>query len=153
MIVSVILGFVLLGLVLLLALVLPSATSVTVPFGVRIPAGYVAHPVVAAQARLYRRRVLLCGGVIALAGMGSVAVTGQPLLLPLSVLVLVCTWYGCYFLAHQEIRAAKGRGTGSGACTRALRWIPNCEPIPRGFLGSGWHRLLSSPPARLPSAS
>ncbi|WP_457945961.1 DUF1648 domain-containing protein [Pseudarthrobacter sp. alpha12b] len=110
MIVSIILGFVLLGLVLLLALVLPSVTSGTVPFGVRIPARYAADPVVTGQARLYRRRVLLCGGVIAVAGVGSVAATGQPLLLPLSVLVLVATWYGCFFLAHQEIRAAKVAG-------------------------------------------
>ncbi|MDQ0768057.1 putative membrane protein [Pseudarthrobacter defluvii] len=106
MIISIILGFVLLGLVLLLALVLPSVTSGTVPFGVRIPEQYAASPVVAEQARLYRRRVLICGGVIALTGVGSIAVTGQPLLLPLSVMVLVGTWYGCFFLAHQEIGAA-----------------------------------------------
>lgn len=110
MIVSIILGFVLLGLVLLLALVLPSVTSGTVPFGVRIPAQYTASPVIAEQARVYRRRVLVCGGVVALAGVVSVAATGQPLLLPLSVLVLVGTWYGCFFLAHQEIRAAKAAG-------------------------------------------
>lgn len=110
MIVSVILGLVLLGLVLLLALVLPSVTSGTVPFGVRIPAQNAADPVVTAQSRLYRRRVLICGGIIAAAGVASVAVTGQPLLLPLSVLVLVGTWYGCFFLAHQEIRAAKLAG-------------------------------------------
>lgn len=110
MIVSIILGFVLLGLVLLLALVLPAVTSGTVPFGVRIPVQHAADPVVAEQAHLYRRRVLLAGGVVAVAGVGSVAVTGQPLLLPLSVLVLVATWYGCFFLAHQEIRAAKVAG-------------------------------------------
>ncbi|MEE9094751.1 DUF1648 domain-containing protein [Pseudarthrobacter phenanthrenivorans] len=110
MIVSVILGFVLLGLVLLLALVLPSVTSDTIPFGVRVPAQYAADQVVTKQTRIYRRRVLLCGGVIAAAGVGSVAVTAQPLLLPLSVLVLVGTWYGCFFLAHQAIRAAKLAG-------------------------------------------
>ena len=110
MIVSAVLGFVLLGLVLLLALVLPSVTSNTIPFGVRIPSRYASDPVITGQAHLYRRRVLLCGGIIAVAGVGSVAVTGQPLLLPLSVLVLVATWYGCFFLAHQEIRAAKIAG-------------------------------------------
>ena len=110
MIISLILGFVLLGLVLLLALVLPSVTSGTVPFGVRIPARYATNPVVAEQARLYRRRVLICGGVIAVVGVASLALTGQPLLLPLSVFVLVGLWYGCFFLAHQEIRAAKISG-------------------------------------------
>lgn len=110
MIISIILGSVLLGLVLLLALVLPSVTSGTVPFGVRIPAQFAADPVVTGQARLYRRRVLVCGGIVAVVGVASVAVTGQPLLLPLSVLVLVGTWYGCFFLAHQEIRAAKVAG-------------------------------------------
>jgi len=110
MTISIILGFVLLGLVLLLALVLPSVTSGTVPFGVRIPAEYSTHPVVAEQARRYRRRVLVCGGVIAVVGVGSLALTRQPLLLPLSVLVLVGLWYGCFFLAHQEIRAAKVDG-------------------------------------------
>lgn len=110
MIVSIVLAFVLLGLVLLLALVLPAVTSVTVPFGVRIPAQYAAHPVVAEQARLYRRRVLICGGAVAVGGVAGLMLTGQPLLLPLSVLVLVGLWYGCFFLAHQEIRAAKAAG-------------------------------------------
>ncbi|WP_345447826.1 DUF1648 domain-containing protein [Arthrobacter gyeryongensis] len=36
--------------------------------------------------------------------------TGETLLLPLSVLVLVGFWYGCFFLANHEIRAAKAAG-------------------------------------------
>ena len=36
--------------------------------------------------------------------------TGEALLLPLSVLVLVGVWYGCFFLANHEIRAAKAAG-------------------------------------------
>src|SRR5205814_6599537 len=38
------------------------------------------------------------------------SVTGVTLLLPLSVLVLVGAWYGCFFLANHEIRAAKAAG-------------------------------------------
>jgi uncharacterized membrane protein len=110
MIAAIILSFVLLGLVLLLALVLPSVTSPTVPFGVRVPAQRAEDPTVVRQARIYRWRVLICGLVVAGAGVGIFSVTGQPLLLPLSVLVLVGLWYGCFFLAHQEIRAAKAAG-------------------------------------------
>ncbi|WP_255771570.1 DUF1648 domain-containing protein [Pseudarthrobacter sulfonivorans] len=110
MIVAIILSFVLLGLVLLLALVLPSLTSPTVPFGVRIPARRAEDPTVIKQSRIYRWRVLVCGLVVAGAGVGTFAVTGDPLLLPLSVLLLVGLWYGCFFLAHQEIRAAKAAG-------------------------------------------
>jgi uncharacterized membrane protein len=38
------------------------------------------------------------------------SVTSETLLLPLSVLVLVGLWYGCFFLANHEIRAAKAAG-------------------------------------------
>jgi len=38
------------------------------------------------------------------------AVTGATLVLPLSVLVLDAVWYGCFFLANHEIRAAKAAG-------------------------------------------
>ena len=38
------------------------------------------------------------------------AVTGATLVLPLSVLVLEGVWYGCFFLANHEIRAAKAAG-------------------------------------------
>jgi uncharacterized membrane protein len=50
-------------------------------------------------------------GIVA-AGLGVVIyrMTGEPLLLPLSVLVLVAVWYGCFFLANHEIRAAKAAG-------------------------------------------
>jgi uncharacterized membrane protein len=109
-IVAIVLSFVLLGLVLLLALVLPSVTSPTVPFGVRVPAQRAGDPAVVGQARIYRWRVLISGLVVAVVGVGLFAVTGEPLLLPLSVLVLVGLWYGCFFLAHQEIRAAKAAG-------------------------------------------
>jgi uncharacterized membrane protein len=110
MILAIVLSSVLLGLVLLLALVLPSVTSPTVPFGVRVPAGRAEDPTVTREARIYRWRVLICGLVVVAAGVGLFAVTGEPLLLPLSVLVLVGLWYGCFFLAHQEIRAAKAAG-------------------------------------------
>ncbi|MFF2244374.1 DUF1648 domain-containing protein [Arthrobacter sp. NPDC058130] len=105
--VAIVLSLVLVGLVLLLALVLPSVTSPTVPFGVRVPARRVGEPAVVGQARIYRWRVLIGGFVVGGAGVGLFAVTADPLLLPLSVLVLDGVWYGCFFLAHQEIRAAK----------------------------------------------
>jgi uncharacterized membrane protein len=108
--VAIILSFVLLGLVLLLALVLPSVTSPIVPFGVRVPAQHAGDPAVAREARTYRWRVLVSGIITAGAGIGIFAVTGEPLLLPLSVLVLVGVWYACFFLANQEIRAAKAAG-------------------------------------------
>ncbi|TFB94418.1 MULTISPECIES: DUF1648 domain-containing protein [unclassified Cryobacterium] len=108
--VAIILSLVLLGLVLLLALVLPSVTSPTVPFGVRVPAEHAGELTVTRQARIYRRRVLIGGLVVAGVGVGIFALTGQPVLLPLSVLALVGLWYGCFYLANQEIRAAKAAG-------------------------------------------
>jgi uncharacterized membrane protein len=98
------------ALVLVLALALPSITSPTVPFGVRIPAQRAGDPTVVRQTRIYRWRVLV-GGIVA-GGVGVIiyGVTGETLLLPLSVLLLVGVWYGCFFLAHHGIRAAKAAG-------------------------------------------
>jgi uncharacterized membrane protein len=97
-------------LVLVLALVLPSINSPTVPFGVRVPAQRADDPTVVRQTGIYRWRVVVSG--IVAAGVGAViySVTGETLLLPLSVLVLVALWYGCFFLANHEIRAAKAAG-------------------------------------------
>jgi uncharacterized membrane protein len=98
------------ALVLVLALVLPSITSPTVPFGVRVPAQRADDPTVVRQVRIYRWRVLASGIVAAGVGVVIYWVTGETLLLPLSVLVLVAFWYGCVFLANHEIRAAKAAG-------------------------------------------
>jgi len=104
------LSSVLAALVLVLALVLPSINSPTVPFGVRVPAQHADDPTVLRATRNYRWRVLV-GGIIAGAlGIVIYAVTGETLLLPLSVLALVGIWYGCFFLAHHEIQAAKAAG-------------------------------------------
>jgi uncharacterized membrane protein len=110
MTVAIALSSVLSALVLVLALVLPSVSSPTVPFGVRVPAQRTADPTVVRQTRIYRWRVL--GSGILAAGIGVVmfSVTGEPLLLPMSVLLLVGAWYGCFFLANHEIRAAKAAG-------------------------------------------
>jgi uncharacterized membrane protein len=97
-------------LVLVLALVLPSITSPTVPFGVRVPAQHADDPTVIRQTRIYRWRVLGSGIVAATVCVVLYGVTGVTLLLPLSVLVLVGVWYGCFFLANHEIRAAKAAG-------------------------------------------
>lgn len=110
MIVAIALGSGLSVLVLVLALVLPAITGPTVPFGVRVPAEHADDPTVARQTRLYRWRVLV-GGIVAVGlSVAIYAVTGETLLLPLSVLLLVGVWYGCFFLAHHEIRAAKAAG-------------------------------------------
>jgi len=98
------------ALVLVLALVLPSITSPTVPFGVRVPAQHADDPTVARQTRVYRRRVLLGGIAAAALGVVIYTLTGETLLLPLTVLLLVGVWYGCFFLAHYEIQAAKAAG-------------------------------------------
>ncbi len=95
------------ALVLVLALVLPSVNSPTVPFGVRIPARHVDDPTVLRQVRSYRRRVLTGGFVAVAAGLSMYRLTGKTFLLPLSVLLLLGVWYGCFFLANHEIRAAK----------------------------------------------
>jgi uncharacterized membrane protein len=110
MTVAIVLSSGLSALVLVLALMLPSINSPTVPFGVRVPAQRADDPTVVRQTRIYRWRVLV-GGIVA-AGVDGViySVTGQTLLLPSSVLVLVGVWYGCFFLANQEIRAAKAAG-------------------------------------------
>ena len=98
------------ALVLVLALVLPSITSPTVPFGVRVPAQRAEDPTVASQTRIYRWRVLVSGIVAAGVGVVIYSMTGETLLLPLSVLVLLGVWYGCLLLANHEIRAAKAAG-------------------------------------------
>ena len=110
MTVAIVLSSVLSALVLVLGLVLPAIASPTVPFGVRVPAQRVSDPAVVRQTRIYRWRVLL-GGIVA-AGVGVVifGVTGETLVLPLTVPVLVGVWYGCFFLAHHEIRSAKVAG-------------------------------------------
>lgn len=110
MIISVALSATLSALLLGIALALPAINSPTVPFGVRVPAERADDPTVVRETRVYRWRVLV-GGIVA-AGVGAVIylVTAKPVLLPLSVLVLVGVWYGCFFLAHHEIRAAKAAG-------------------------------------------
>ncbi|HEY8319781.1 MAG TPA: DUF1648 domain-containing protein [Amnibacterium sp.] len=100
----------LLALVLAIGLALPSIADPTVPFGVRIPPAHVSDPAITKQIRLYRGR-LLGSGVLAAAGSVTLySVTGETLMLPLSVLVLVGAWYGCFVLAHHGIRAAKAAG-------------------------------------------
>ena len=98
------------ALLLVLALVLPSINPPTVPFGVRVPAQHADDPTVVRQTRIYRWRVLV-GGIVAV-GVGVLiySVTGETLLLPLSVLMLVGVWYGCFVMANHEIRAAKAAG-------------------------------------------
>ncbi len=110
MIVAIVLSSALSALVLVLGLVLPSINSPTVPFGVRVPAQRANDPTVVRQTRLYRRRLLL-GGIVA-GGVGVViyALTGETLLLPLTVLLVLGAWYGCFLLANHEIRAAKAAG-------------------------------------------
>jgi uncharacterized membrane protein len=110
MIAAAVLSFVLLGMVLLLGLVLPSVSSPTVPFGVRVPAQRAGDSTVVREVRIYRWRVLIGGLLVAAVGVGFYLLTGATLLLPLSVLVLLGFWYVCFFLAHQEIRAAKTAG-------------------------------------------
>jgi uncharacterized membrane protein len=110
MTVAIPLSSVLCALVLVIALVLPSINSPTVPFGVRVPAPHATDPAIARQTRIYRWRVLVSG--IFTAGVGVVLyyVTREPLLLPLTVLALVAVWNGCFILANHEIRAAKAAG-------------------------------------------
>ncbi|HEY3609998.1 MAG TPA: DUF5808 domain-containing protein [Pseudonocardiaceae bacterium] len=110
MTVAIILSSVLSVLVLVLGLVLPAINSPTVPFGVRVPAQHANDPTVVRQTRVYRWRVLISG--LAAAGLGVLiyALTGETLLLPLTVLLVVGAWYGCFFLAHHEIQAAKAAG-------------------------------------------
>ena len=110
MTVAIVLSSALSALVLALALALPSIASPSVPFGVRVPAQRVGDPTVVRQTRAYRWRVLISG--IAAAGIcvAIFGLTGDTVLLPLTVLVLVSVWYGCFFLANHEIRAAKAAG-------------------------------------------
>jgi uncharacterized membrane protein len=110
MTVAIALSSVLPALVLVLALVLPAINGPTVPFGVRVPAQRGDDPAVVRATRIYRWRVLVSGIIAGGVGVVIYAVTGETLLLPLSVLVLVGLWYGCFFLAHHEIRAAKAAG-------------------------------------------
>jgi uncharacterized membrane protein len=107
MTIAIVLSSALSALMLAIGLALPSINSPTVPFGVRVPAQRAGDPTVVRQTRLYRWRVLVSGIVAAGVGVVIYSVTGEPLLLPLSVLVLVGAWYGCFFLANHEIRAAK----------------------------------------------
>lgn len=110
MIVAIVLSSALSALVLAIALVLPSIASPTVPFGVRIPAARAADPTVVRQTRVYRWRVLVSGILAAGVCVALFGVTGETVLLPLTVLVLVGVWYGCFVLAHHEISTAKAAG-------------------------------------------
>ncbi|PVZ54466.1 DUF1648 domain-containing protein [Arthrobacter sp. H-02-3] len=110
MTVAIALSSMLSALVLTLALVLPSITGPTVPFGVRVPARRAGDPTVVRQTRIYRWRVLVGGLVAAVVGGAIYGVTGETVLLPLSVVVLLGVFYGCFFLANHEIRAAKAAG-------------------------------------------
>jgi uncharacterized membrane protein len=110
MTVAIVVASMLSALMLVIALVLPSINSPTVPFGVRLPARYVDDPTVVSQVRVYRRRVLVGGIGAAVVPLVIYRVTGETLLLPLSVFVVVAVWYGCFFLANHEIRAAKAAG-------------------------------------------
>lgn len=98
------------ALLLVLGLVLPAITGPTVPFGVRVPPDRAGDPTIARQTRRYRWRMVVSGIVTAGAGIAAYSVTGATVLLPLSVLLLLGAWYGCFFLAHHEIRAAKAAG-------------------------------------------
>lgn len=110
MTVAIILTSALLAMVTVLALALPAINSATVPFGVRVPSRYAADPVIVGQIRTYRKRVLASAVVVAAATAAVSAASGEALLLPLSVLVLVGTWYACFVLANHAIRAAKAAG-------------------------------------------
>jgi uncharacterized membrane protein len=98
------------ALLLAIGLVLPSINSPTVPFGVRVPAQHLDDATIVRQVQIYRRRVLVSGFVAVGVGFVISRMTGLALLLPLSVLVQVAVWYGCFFLANHEIRAAKAAG-------------------------------------------
>ena len=110
MTVAIVLSSALSALVLVLALVLPSIASPSVPFGVRVPAQHTHEPVVARQTRVYRRRMLVSGIVAGGIGVAVYGVTGEVLLLPVTVLVLFGVWCACFFLANHAIRAAKAAG-------------------------------------------
>lgn len=107
---AIVISSVLLALVLALGVALPSIADPTVPFGVRIPAQHLGDPAVARQTRLYRWRVLGSGVIAGAVGVAVFAVTGAPLMLPLSVLLLVGAWYACFLLANHALRAAKAAG-------------------------------------------
>jgi uncharacterized membrane protein len=106
-ILAIVLSAALLLLVLVLGLVLPSIADPTVPFGVRVPAIRVGESAVRRQVRLYRWRLLGSGVLAAVLSVALYALTGETLMLPLSVLVMVGAWYGCFVLANHGIRAAK----------------------------------------------
>lgn len=110
MTVAIILTSALLAMVTVLALALPAISSATVPFGVRVPSHNATDPVIVGQTRTYRKRVLARAVVVAAATAAVSAASGEALLLPLSVLVLVGTWYACFVLANHAIRAAKAAG-------------------------------------------
>src|SRR6201999_1226057 len=59
---------------------------------------------------VYRWRVIFGGLAAAALGVLIYALTGVTLLLPLTVLLLVGVWYGCFFVAHHEIQVAKTEG-------------------------------------------
>jgi uncharacterized membrane protein len=107
---AIVLSSVLLTLVLVLGLLLPAIADPSVPFGVRVPAPHAGDAAVRRQTRTYRWRVLGSGIIAAAGSIALYAATGEPLMLPLSVLLLVGAWYGCFFLANHGVRAAKAAG-------------------------------------------
>jgi hypothetical protein len=120
------------ALVLVFGLVLPSITSPTVPFGVRVPAQHADDPAIDRQTRIYRRRVL-AGGIVAV----IYARTGETLLLPLTMLLLVGVWYGCFFLAHYEIQAAKAAGGWYEGLHQGIAAATTLRTDPRWLAAAG----------------
>ncbi|GAB3267887.1 DUF5808 domain-containing protein [Sinomonas notoginsengisoli] len=110
MTIAVVLSSALSALVLAVALLLPSINSRTVPFGVRVPEQHADDPTVLRQTRIYRSRVVASWTLAAAVGVVVYGLTGETFLPSLSVLLLVGLWYGCFFLANREIRAAKAAG-------------------------------------------
>lgn len=141
------------ALLLVIALMLPSINSPTVPFGVRVPAQYADDPTVVRQTRLYRWRVLIGAIVAVVAGVVCYRATGATLLLPLSLLVVVSVWYGCFSLANNEIRAAKSAGHWYDSVHQGIAVDTGLRTDPRVFRGCGWRRRSSSWSSRWRSAS
>ncbi|MGF1429933.1 DUF1648 domain-containing protein [Kitasatospora sp. LaBMicrA B282] len=96
-------------LLLAAAWLMPSFTTPTLPFGVRVPSNRVQAPVISEQRRSYRWWVGLAGGAVLAAGTAWGLRTGSPAASVLTVFAVLAVQLAGYLRAHRAIGAVKQR--------------------------------------------
>lgn len=96
-------------LVVVVHLLLPAFVRRTLPFGVRIPEEYADDPAVIREQRSYRLLALLASLAVAVFAIALVWLTGQTLVLPGGLIVLLFLLWAIYYRSHRRLRRLKAR--------------------------------------------